>query len=287
MSISVLVLTKNEEQDLPGCLASVTWSDDVVVLDSISTDRTVEIAKAAGARVAVRTFDGYASQRNAGLELPFKNPWVFVLDADERPSEELALEMLRAVKSAPDHIGAFRVRRRDYYMGRWLKHVQASAFYIRLLRVGSARYVREVNEVVQVSGDVRELFHHLDHFPFSKGLEHWFAKHNLYSTLEAAEVLRSRRGQVPFSPAKAFTERDFNKRRFHQKELFYRLPARPLIKFLLLYVLKRGFLDGRPGYTYARLQMIYEELIVFKTRELLGNNTSAAFVLQEKLSDPQ
>lgn len=268
LEVSVLILTKDEEQDLPGCLNSVAWSDDVFVLDSFSTDRTVEIAKAAGARVVERRFDGYASQRNAGLDLPFKHPWVFVLDADERPSEGLVTEMLAAVESASQETCGFRFRRRDYYMGRWLKHVQASPYYVRLLRVGRARYEREVNEFVRVDGEICDLRNHLDHFPFSKGLDHWFSKHNTYSTMEAEEVLRSRRGHVPFSPMKALTERDFNKRRFHQKELFYRLPARPVIKFVFLYLLKLGFLDGRAGYTYALLQAMYESMIVLKEREL-------------------
>jgi glycosyltransferase involved in cell wall biosynthesis len=266
--ISVLVLTRNEERDLPGCLESVAWCNDIVVLDSYSVDRTVAIAEAYGARVVQRAFDGYASQRNAGLAAGFAHPWVFVLDADERPSRDLVEEMQSAVESASDVTCGFRMQRRDYFMGRWLKHAQASAYYIRLLRLGRARYEREVNEIARVDGEIRDLQHHLDHFPFSKGLEHWFHKHNLYSTMEAAEVLRSRRGHVPFSLAKAFFERDFNERRFHQKELFYRMPVRPILKFMLLYVWKGGFLDGRAGYTYARLQAIYELMIVLKTDEL-------------------
>jgi len=270
--ISVLILTKNEEQDLPGCLESVRWSDDVHVLDSYSTDSTEQIAAAIGVTFHQRMFDGYASQRNAGLELPFKYPWIFVIDADERPTASLIAEMNEVVQRAPEHIGAFRIRRRDFYMGRWLRHVQASPFYVRLLRVGRARYEREVNEIVRVEGDVVDLSSPFDHFPFSKGIQHWFEKHNVYSSMEAAEVLRTRAGVVPFSAVKALIAKDFNERRFHQKELFYRLPARPLVKFLILYIFKRGFLDGRPGYTYARLQMIYEEMIVLKTRELLKGN---------------
>lgn len=267
MSISVLVLTKNEEQDLPACLASVAWCDDVIVLDSMSTDRTVEIAKAAGARVIERPFDGYASQRNAGLALPFKYPWVFVLDADERPTPALIEEMGNAVKIVGGQVGAFRIRRRDYFLGRWLKHVQVSPYYIRLIRVGRGRYEREVNEVVTVDGEVLDLTAPFDHFPFSKGIHHWIAKHNVYSSMEALELRKSRSGQVQFSIVRALIARDFNERRFHQKELFYRIPARPLAKFFLLYVLKRGFLDGRAGLAYAALQAVYEYFIDLKARE--------------------
>src|SRR5580700_4393838 len=100
-AISVLILTKNEEHDLPGALVCVAWSDDIHVFDSHSTDTTAEIARAAGAHVHTRAFDDYASQRNAALALPFKHPWLFILDADERPTPELSAEMQRVVLEAP------------------------------------------------------------------------------------------------------------------------------------------------------------------------------------------
>jgi glycosyltransferase involved in cell wall biosynthesis len=100
--ISVLILTKNEELDLPGCLDSVEWSDNVFVLDSFSTDRTAEIARSHGAKFAQRKFDTYSAQRNAALdELPFRHDWIFILDADERPTPELAGEMRLVVTTAP------------------------------------------------------------------------------------------------------------------------------------------------------------------------------------------
>jgi glycosyltransferase involved in cell wall biosynthesis len=116
--ISVLILTKNEERDLPGCLESVAWSDDVHVFDSYSTDRTVEIARAAGAEVHQRVFDDYASHRNAALnEIRFKHRWVFLVDADERPTAELVREMQQTVlavgRSAQQASLGFRLRRRD------------------------------------------------------------------------------------------------------------------------------------------------------------------------------
>jgi glycosyltransferase involved in cell wall biosynthesis len=130
--ISVLILTRNEEIDLPQCLASVAWCDDVHVFDSESTDRTREIAAAAGAHVTVRSFDGYASQRNAALTtLPFRHAWVFLLDADERPTPELAREMLAVTANPAETIGGFRMRRRDFFAGRWLAHAQLTPFYIR------------------------------------------------------------------------------------------------------------------------------------------------------------
>ena len=115
--VSVLILTRNEEQDLPGCLASVAWSDDVHVLDSFSEDATVAIARQAGARVTQKAFAGYASQRNAGLALPFRHPWVLVLDADERVSAPLVAEMATFVEGAAPGTVAARMRRRDIWWG--------------------------------------------------------------------------------------------------------------------------------------------------------------------------
>jgi len=154
--------------------------------------------------------------------------------------------------------------------------VQTSPWYIRFFRPEFVHYERLVNPITVVDGPVGDLQHPLDHYPFSKGLSHWIARHNSYSSFEAQQILQNRASQEPFRLRAAFLERDFNRRRFHQKELFYRLPARPLIKFLLLYVLKRGFLDGRPGFTYALLQSIYEAFIVLKVQELEQQQASAA-----------
>ena len=138
--ISVLILTRNEQQDLPACLASVSWSDDVHVFDSFSTDATLQIAQAAGAHTHQRTFDDYATHRNAALAtIPFKHPWVFLLDADERPTPALSAEMQQQALSAPNEISGFRLRRRDFLFGTWLKHAQISPFYIRLVRPERAR----------------------------------------------------------------------------------------------------------------------------------------------------
>lgn len=243
------------------------------MFDSYSTDGTVAIAEAAGAKVTQRVFDNWAAHQNWGLaNLPFKYPWVFYIDADERVTPELAQELLKAPLTAGDNV-AFRVQRRDFLYGTWLKHVQASPFYMRLFRPEKMRYERLVNPISIVDGPVGELKGYLDHFPFSKGMSHWFDRHNKYSTLEAMQIVENRRshagaGRQPFSITSAFFEKDFHVRRFHQKELFYRMPMRPLVKFCVLYFLKRGFLDGSAGLVYATIASIYEYLIVLKTKEL-------------------
>lgn len=271
VAISVLILTKNEELDLPACLESLAWCDDVHVLDSQSTDATQQIAQRMGAHLTVRPFDGYASQRNFGLRLPFKHRWVLVLDADERVCPALVGEMSAFVAAAPADVAGARLRRRDIWWGQWLKHAQISPWFIRLVRVGRARYEREVNEVMVVDGEVQDLVHTFDHHPFSKGLDHWVAKHNVYSRMEAEVIASGQRGSPSWRTA--LFDADFNTRRVHQKGLFYRLPGRPFIKFCYMLLVRGAFLDGWAGIRYACLQSIYEYLIVLKTREIEHHRT--------------
>ena len=265
--ISVLILTKNEERDLPGALATVAWSDDVHVFDSCSSDTTVEVARAAGAQVHSRAFDDYATQHNEALRVAFKHPWVFLLDADERPTAELCAEMKRVVREAPANTAGFRLRRRDYLFGTWLKHAQLTPFYIRLVRPERAQYTRVINEVLEVDGMVADLAYPLGHFPFSKGFAVWMEKHNTYSTMEAELIFRHQGLQRP-SLRVAIFDADFHTRRLHQKALFYRMPGRPLIKWLYMIFVRGAVLDGTAGVTYATLQAFYEFMIVLKTKEL-------------------
>jgi hypothetical protein len=204
---------------------------------------------------------------------------VFYIDADERMTPELVASVCHAVQHPGEKV-AFRAQRRDFLSGRWLKHVQPSPFYPRLFRPEKMRYERLVNPLSIPDGPVGELSGYLDHFPFSKGMQHWISRHNSYSTLEAQQIIQNRAAHKTFSLKQALLATDFNERRFHQKELFYRLPARPVVKFLLLYFAKLGFLDGSAGMTYALLQSIYEYMIVLKTRELerAGSEPSPAYL---------
>ncbi|MBI3382960.1 MAG: glycosyltransferase family 2 protein [Aquabacterium sp.] len=276
LAISVLILTKNEQQDLPGCLHSVAWSDDVHVYDSGSTDETVSIAQVHGARVTTRSYPDSAApfggdeaaHRNWGLRhIPFKHEWVLMLDADERATPALIAAMTSMLKQ-PVHCAAWRIHRRDYFLGTWIRHVTPSPFNIRLIKPATVRYERIINPVTIVDGPVGEMDAHFDHFPFSKGLSHWFAKHNGYSTFEAVHIVDGGRGGGEFKLGQALFARDANVRRMHQKALYYRLPLRPLVMFLGLYIGKRGFLDGRAGLVYATLRAIYEYMIVLKVTEM-------------------
>lgn len=266
--VSVVILTKNEEKDLPDCLASVSWSNDIHVFDSFSTDQTINIATTAGALVTQRTFDGYASQRNAALSLPFKNEWIFILDADERIPKQLIDEIAHMVSVVPVGVDGFRIRRRDFLNKTWLKHAQISPFYVRLVRRGHANYHREVNEVIEVTGLIKDLQGYFDHYPFSKGYRHWLDKHNLYSSMEAQRWIEEHQSNMRFSLTKALLSKDFSEKRYHQKGLFYKIPGRHILKWLYMVIWRRAFLDGKDGLIYATLQAIYEYFIILKTKEM-------------------
>lgn len=267
--ISVVILTKNEAGDIAGAIKSVAFSDDVHVFDSLSTDGTQQIARDLGATVHERAFDNYAAQRNASLTVPqFRHDWILILDADERPTPELAREMLTSTQNAPPEVAAFRLRRHDYLWDTWLKHAQITPYYTRLVRRGRARYIREINEVIEVDGSIVELTAPLNHYPFSKGIAHWVTKHNTYSTMEA-QLLATGAAFEDASVKTALFGKDRAERRRAQKALFFRVPARPLVKWLYMMFFRGAILDGYAGLTYSTLQSFYEYLIELKRREIL------------------
>ena len=289
--LSVLILTFNEEHDLPGCLASLSWCDDIVVYDSYSTDLTHQIVKASGSRFIQRPgqdtstpFGGNeAFHRTWGIrEISFIHPWLLVLDADERLSPDALYIIQRVLTNhqatrcelTSTEPVAYQFRRRDFFQGRHLKHVQSTPWYIRLFRPNFVHYERLVNPITVVDGSVASLPCYIDHFPFSKGLSHWISRHNTYSTLEAMQLCSDETDSQQASLRGALFSPYFYQRRAQQKQLFMRLRARPLLKFFWLYIFKRGFLDGPQGFTYALLQSIYEYFIVLKVRELRQASSS-------------
>jgi glycosyltransferase involved in cell wall biosynthesis len=257
----------NEEANISGCLESVSWCDDVVVLDSFSTDRTVELARARGARVVQRAFDNYANQRNFGLrEVEYRNAWVLMLDADEHVPVELWLEMLAATRSASDSLALLGMRRKDHMFGRWIRRGSGyPTWFGRLARVGRVWVERPINEEYHTDGERALLSAHLHHFPFNKGLSAWLQKHDRYSTMEA-----EMRVQAPHERPRlgALFARDPIARRRELKALAYRVPGRPVVMFVALYIVRGGFLDGRAGLTFSLLRAWYEFMIDCKYAEL-------------------
>lgn len=266
MEISILILTFNESLNLPGCLQSVEFSDDIVVLDSGSTDATVALAGEAGATVLHRPFDNYAAQRNFGLAHDFKHEWVLMLDADERVPEDFLDELRSVTEDVEGPITLYRMRRKDMFMGRWLKRSSGyPTWFGRLFRKGQVRVEREINEEYYTDGQVGMLEGHLEHYPFNKGLDYWFERHNRYSIMEAKRLLEEREASIPWS---GFWSNDPMLRRKAFKQFAYRVPCRPFFTFCYLYFLRMGFLDGMPGLQFSLMRATYELMISLKMREL-------------------
>lgn len=266
--LSVVILTKDEEVNIKACLDGLGFSDDVVVYDSLSRDRTVEIARAyPNVSIVQRPFDNWSAHQNWGVQnIPFKHPWVLYVDADERVDDRLREEAQeRADPVAPE--SAFRVRRKDMFMGRWLRHAQLyPTWLIRLFRPAKIRYERLVNPVAIVDGPIGQLDGHLIHYPFSKGVAQWFERHNSYSSFEAAELIKVLAGKR--RPLRGVFARDPNDRRAALKDIFFRLPMRPQVKWMYYMLIRRAWQDGVPGITYARMTYLYEYMISIKVREI-------------------
>lgn len=262
---SILILTKDEEANLPDCLDSVGWCDDVVLLDSLSVDRTQAIARECGARVFERAFDDFGAQRNHALDhIVFKHPWVFHLDADERFNDELRAECERVI-ALDAHSGYF-VPNRIIFLGRWIpRATQYPHPQVRLLKVGEVRFAKAGHGQREDMAErgVGHIHVAYDHYNFSKGIADWVHKHNRYSDEEAREAASLTTGPIPMRDLL----RGGMPRRRAMKRLHARLPGRWLAKFLYLFVIKRGFLDGYPGFAYCVLQGFYDFLITIKIRE--------------------
>lgn len=268
--VSVLICTKNEERNLGKCLESVAWADDIVVFDSFSDDETLNIARQLGARVVQRVFDNFSVHKNWALEqVDFAHDWVLIVDADERVSPELAEEITAAVVQ-PGDICGYYLARKNYFCGTWIRHGGWYPDYnLRLLKRGRGRYEsRLVHEHVLLDGPAGYLKSPLIHHDY-KGIERYFERHNVYSSLEAVEVRRTltAQGQAQNLPALPWAKGP-ERRRF-LKNLAYRyLPARALVKFLWMYVIRLGFLDGRLGFRFCLLHTFYDYQISLKLEEL-------------------
>ena len=269
LMISVLIRTLNEQINLPHCLESLSWCDDIVVLDSGSTDQTVPIAEQAGCRVIERRFADESAQLNwASTQIEYKHPWVYCSDADEVLPSDLVGEMKSIALDTTNTNVAYRLRYKNYFMDRWIKHCGIYPVWVlRFYRPEMVRWERIVNCTPVVQGSIGELKGHFHHYSFRKGLAAWVDKHNKYSTNEAIESLRSlRQRKVPWT--EIFQWKDPSLRRLALKELSFRLPCRGFLRFVYMYLFKAGFLDGVPGYHYCRLLSIYEYLIALKISEI-------------------
>jgi glycosyltransferase involved in cell wall biosynthesis len=261
--VSVMVFTLNEDVHLPRCLASLGWTDDVIIVDSFSTDETRQIAESHGARFYQHPFEGFGSQRNWALDnLPTKYPWILILDADERVPAALAHELGDLAHADPPGLGAGRVRRRFYMWGRWLRYSSLyPTWVVRFVHRDRVRYVNRGHAETQaVQGAVRNLQNDLID-ENQKGLQEWFERQNRYSSQEADYELAEERKAWSFAD---LWSSDPLVRRAAIKRISWRMPARGFGYFVYSYLWRRGFLDGKDGFVFCRMKALYQSMVAVK-----------------------
>ena len=263
--LAVIILTHDEELNLPNALASVTgWAADVWVVDSHSTDQTAAVARAWGAQVVTHAFSGYAAQRTWALRtLPFRHEWVLFLDADESVTPELRDELRRRLSAPLGDVAGFYVKRRFIFLGRWLRH--GGYYPVWLLRIMRHRLARceerGVDEHLLVDGPTARLEHDLLHED-RRPLARWVERHTRYAALAAADLVRR-------APAESVTPRlrggdPAERSRWWYERVYRRTPlgVRALAYFTYRYVLRGGFLDGREGFIYYVLQALWYRVLI-------------------------
>ncbi|MGD0948150.1 MAG: glycosyltransferase family 2 protein [Candidatus Binatia bacterium] len=261
--VSVMIFTLDEEIHLPRCLDSLAWCDDVVVVDSFSTDRTESICRERGARFVQHRFEGFALQRNWALDnVPLRHDWVLVLDADERVPPELREELSAIARDDPAGVGAYRLRRRFHMWGRWLRYSGLyPSWVVRFVHKARVRYVERGHaETQEVHGETRDLAHDLVDENL-KGIDEWFERQNRYSRKDADYELAQ--GREPLR-LRQLLSADPLARRAALKRLTWRLPGRPLAYFLYSYLWKRGLLDGRDGLVFCAMRALYQAMVQIK-----------------------
>ncbi|MEO8110610.1 MAG: glycosyltransferase family 2 protein [Ginsengibacter sp.] len=271
--ISVIILTKNEEQDLPACLNSLRWADDVHILDSGSTDTTVEIAKQNGAHTWLNAFKSFGQQRNFALDtINVKNEWILFLDADEVVTEKFREAVFTSVTKADEEIAGFYCCWKMMLDHRWLKYSDNfPKWQFRLLRKGRARFTDFGHGQKEdcIIGRIEYIKEPYLHYGFSKGWSHWIDRHNRYSTSEAI----SRLNNCP--PFKNTFSSHGSIRNPALKSWLSRLPGWPFLRFFHAYFINLGFLEGSQGFIYCINMAYYEFLIQIKMKEIKINENVA------------
>jgi len=278
MSLSFLIPTLNEEKNLSACLESCGFADRVFVLDSGSTDRTEEITKKFGAGFVYHSWEGYARQKNWGLDnLPVETDWIFILDADEEITPQLRQELLAisAGRTLTDKAG-FYVNRHFVWQGRKIRHCgYYPSWNLRFFRKGKARYEeRAVHEHMIVDGPVGYLKGEMRHED-RRGRDYIWQKHLKYAELEAREMLKTTNGIVAEGLKPSFFGNSLERRRAIKERVWPYLPARWLFRFVYMYFIKLGFFDGAAGLDMCIFMTRYEKEIAKKFSQLEKGSPSS------------
>ena len=278
--VSVLIPAKNEELNLPACLESVARADEIFVVDSQSEDSSINIVESYGAKIVQFHFNGrWPKKKNWSLEnLPFRNDWVLIVDCDERITPELWDEIAIAIENR--EYDGYYLNRKVFFLGKWIRYGgKYPDWNLRLFKHKLGRYENlhtedipntgdnEVHEHVILKGNVGYLKEDMLHIDF-RDIYQWLARHNRYSNWEARVYYNLLSGEDDSTTIKANLFGSSVERKRFLKKIWVRLPFKPLLRFILSYFIRLGFLDGFPGYIYARLLSQYEYQIGVKLYEL-------------------
>jgi glycosyltransferase involved in cell wall biosynthesis len=288
--VSVIILTFNEQVNVKDCIRSCAWCDDIHVLDSGSTDKTIELAREMGATVHINKFKSFGDQRNWAIDnIPCKHPWHFHLDADERFTPELVAEMFNELggdghKSTK---AAYLCPSKMMLLGHWLKYSGGYPSYqVRLFRYGKCRYIDFGHgQREDPQGEVGTLAEPYTHYNFSKGVLEWFYKHNDYSNREANEAMVIRAGGMPTLRQRLIG--DSTSRRRAWKNFSYFLRGRAIWRFGYNFFIRGGILDGMAGFHYCAMISVYEywtELKIVERAKPWGEKTQR--LVEKMLEEP-
>jgi glycosyltransferase involved in cell wall biosynthesis len=275
--LTVIIPVLNEEQNLPDALATIDWAEQVIVVDSHSVDRTAEIARTAGAEIVQFNYvpSGPKKKSWALQHLAVRNDWILLLDADERVTPNLRAEIEQAIRT--DRVDGYYLDRELIFMGRRMRCFRPN-WNMRLFRAGRGRIEdlelssvagtgdNEIHEHVVVNGAVAFLRHPLLHDDY-RGLTAWLDRHNKYATWEAHLYRRFRQEPIGSGPVALLRINAFERKRVLRR-VWVRLPFRPGLRFIIWYVFRRGYADGRAGLIFCILMSYYEFIIGVKMREL-------------------
>lgn len=269
-----MIFTLNEQIHLPSCLDALAWCDDVIVVDSFSSDNTQSICEARGSRFFQNKFGGFGQQRNWALDNTApKHPWILILDADERVTPELVLEMEAISRSDPQDIGAYQLRRRFYMWGKWMRYSSLyPTWVVRFIRFGKVRYENRGHaETQKVQGEIANLGSDLIDENL-KGIDDWFDRQNRYASKEAEFELQQEKNGL--RPGEIFSS-DPLTNRAALKRLAGKMPARGLIYFCYSYFWRLGFMDGKSGFVFCLMKAWYQSQIAIKKYDNRISNKKA------------
>jgi glycosyltransferase involved in cell wall biosynthesis len=264
--LTVIIPVRNEEKNIAECLDSVTWADQVFVVDSQSIDRTEVIAREHGAEVVQFNYDGgWPKKKNWAIRsLPIRNEWFLILDADERVDDDLRREIEQAIQQKD--IDGYYIRWKFIFLGRWMKHCWQHGWMLRLVRSGKGEYEdlgmraeggwdNEVHENIVVQGKTAKLKSWLIH-DSNQSLSYWIAKQNEFSDWNAVRRQKQLADGIP--KVASVLSGDPVRRRKLLKAVYLRLPLKPVWLFFYLYVFKLGLLDGKAGFYFCALRATHE-----------------------------